>query len=120
MTYSEARAELTDLFIGIYRTMEEEGESQWLRSIEGIIARLQEEESNEEAVLSVYQTYSFITSGAGSFSEYYLHRDDPYTMRAVNLPFDAKRTRAARILFAAKLRELDKLEPADEHPPAEL
>lgn len=116
MTYAEARSELTEIFLAIYRTMEQEGDDQWLRAVEGIIAGLQQDEGDREAVLNAFYAYDAIEAGYGSFSDYFLWRDDPYVMRAVNAPFEAMRNRAWAVVRAARTGELAKLKPAPSPP----
>lgn len=110
MTYTEARAELLELFLAIYRTMERENDTQWLRAFEGIVAGLQQDEDDKEAVLNAFYAYDSIMGGAGSFSDYMIWRDDPYTMRAVNAPFEALLDRSWKVARAARTGDLDELE----------
>ena len=77
------------------------------------MAGLQQDGDDDEAVLNAFYSYDSMVRGAGSFSEYYLRRDDPYTMRAVNLPFEALRQRAWTIMRSARIGELDEMRPAD-------
>ena len=118
MTHAQARSELTDLFIAVYRVMEGEGGDRWSRrSVEGIIAGLQQDDGDEEAVLNALRSYRSATGFPGSFSDYYICRDDPDAMRTANLAFSAMKRRAWTLMNAVRSGKLGGLEPAP--PPRE-
>lgn len=101
MTHTEARAELEAVFIAIYRVMEREGGHSPKRSIEGIIAGLQQDRGDREAVLNAHSAFVSLAR-ARPFSDYGIHREDPEAMRAENQMFSALLDHAGLLLRAAR------------------
>lgn len=56
-----------------------ENEDNWIRGINAILREIhfaiQDNDDAKETIRSVSSTYSFMNSGNGSFSEYYIHRE---------------------------------------------
>ena len=73
-------ARLADLFTQIRDTLIQENESNWIRGINSILNQINYSlASNEEAkstIRDIYYSYSLMNRGNGSFSDFYIWRED--------------------------------------------
>ena len=73
-------ARLADLFTQIRDILIQENESNWIRGINSILNQINYSlASNEEAkstIRDIYYSYSLMNRGNGSFSDFYIWRED--------------------------------------------
>ena len=93
--------ELRDLFAELVVILENEGEKNWIRGIRAINNTLSEDNMNSEdaKIQEARQIYQSMYRGAGSFSDYYIQRDDSTERIMINERFDRIRDRIWELLF---------------------
>ena len=73
-------ARLADLFTQIRDILIQENESNWIRGINSVLNQINYSlASNEEAkstIRDIYYSYSLMNRGNGSFSDFYIWRED--------------------------------------------
>jgi hypothetical protein len=87
--------EVRNILVRIHQILEKEEEKNWIRGIEGLINTLDETKDIENTRAS----YKNMTRGAGSFSDYYIHRDDFDERVAANKELDELTEKLWRKLF---------------------
>ena len=92
--------ELKKLFGELREILETENESNWIRGIRIICNTLENgsPEFESERFEEVKRTYASMNGGAGSFSDYYIHRDDFNDRLKSNLRLDQIRDRLWEML----------------------
>jgi hypothetical protein len=91
--------ELKDLFAELKEILEAERESNWIRGVAAIINILSDSAAPGEANLAgARQTYRSMTSGSGSFADYYIQRDDFKERVDANIRLDQLRDRIWELL----------------------
>ena len=73
-------ARLADLFTQIRDTLIQENENNWIRGINSILNQinysLENNENIKDTIKAIGNTYSFMNNGNGSFSDFYIWRED--------------------------------------------
>ena len=73
-------ARLADLFTQIRDILIQENENNWIRGINSILNQinysLENNEKIKDTIKSIGNTYSFMNNGNGSFSDFYIWRED--------------------------------------------
>ena len=71
---------LADLFTQIRDILIQENEDNWIRGINSILNQinylLENNENIKDTIKSIGNTYSFMNNGNGSFSDFYIWRED--------------------------------------------
>lgn len=93
--------EVRRLFGEMETILESEGERNWIRGVRLISNTLSVEnpESADSQLEEAKQTYKSMHGGAGSFSDYYIHRADFNERLEANKRLDEIRERLWRVLF---------------------
>jgi hypothetical protein len=87
--------ELKSIFDELERLLDAENESNWIRGVRIICHTLKDDKSKSDSkkLDEVKQTYMSMCRGVGSFSDYYIHRDDFDERVQRNLKLDKIRNR---------------------------
>lgn len=103
-SYSEALKSVEALLRKIAEILAEEGEGNWTNGINSLIGRISvpaaSEDHARDLLLDIFRAYRDMSSGYGSFSDYYLHRSNQADLIRVNDEFDALRAELWRLLMA--------------------
>lgn len=92
--------ELKELFEELRLILEAENETNWIRGVE-IVCNILEDDTSKpqlEKFNEVKRVYVSMNGGAGSFSDYYIHRDNFDERLASNKKLDKIRDRLWEIL----------------------
>ncbi|ETS33646.1 hypothetical protein BB987_14870 [Photorhabdus temperata] len=104
MNFIEKAEKLLILFTSLRKIMYNDGEKNWIRGIENIIALLTPPdyggiENAEIAIKEVDYTYSSMLRGNGSFSDYFIWRDDFDERVKANEEFDRIKNEIGDMLY---------------------
>ena len=90
-----------ELFYQLQSLLISEGEDNWIRGINEIVTLLRSQslDAEEDVLVQVKDTYKSMAAGNGSFSDFYIWRENPTEMRIKNLELDGLRTKIWHILF---------------------
>ena len=81
--------ELMRLFLELYKLMKADGENNWIRGISGCLYELENGKACEpDGLERARDIYRSMNKGNGSFSDYYIWRDDFQQRKEINDELD--------------------------------